>query len=195
MSELQSTEAKSPEQEQDLQFGLAVRMRRAQLAITLDQLAQASGVSPGALSRVERGLLSASLRNALAIARGLDCTLADLLQAPATAKIVRAGEHRRFMHENMGVERLALAQPVPGLSLVQYRVPVGAESSHFAAHRTGTREVFHILEGTLRVWSGADSSLLHTGDTATLSMDAEHRFANEGDSEARFILLVATPSS
>ena len=48
--------------EQDALFGAAVRARRAQLGITLDQLAQASGVSPGALSRVERGLLATSLQ-------------------------------------------------------------------------------------------------------------------------------------
>lgn len=42
-----STENLSPSAESDLQFGLAVRARRAQLAITLDQLAQASGVTSG----------------------------------------------------------------------------------------------------------------------------------------------------
>ena len=56
---------------EDAAFGAAVRARRAQLGITLDQLAQASGVSPGALSRVERGLLATSLRNAMAIAHGV----------------------------------------------------------------------------------------------------------------------------
>ena len=48
----------SHEADADAQFGMAVRARRAQLGITLDQLAVASGVSSGALSRVERGLLS-----------------------------------------------------------------------------------------------------------------------------------------
>jgi transcriptional regulator with XRE-family HTH domain len=55
-----STENSPPSADSDLQFGLAVRARRAQLAITLDQLAQASGVTSGALSRVERGLACAT---------------------------------------------------------------------------------------------------------------------------------------
>lgn len=62
-------------QEPDVRFGQAVRTRRTQLGVTLDQLAETSGVSAAALSRVERGLLSPSLRNAMAIARGLGCEL------------------------------------------------------------------------------------------------------------------------
>ena len=74
--------------EQDALFGAAVRARRAQLGITLDQLAQASGVSPGALSRVERGLLATSLRNAMAIARGLGCELGELVQSTPPAPVM-----------------------------------------------------------------------------------------------------------
>ncbi|QNN58421.1 helix-turn-helix transcriptional regulator [Diaphorobacter ruginosibacter] len=179
----------------DLQFGLAVRARRAQLGITLDQLAEASGVSPGSLSRVERGLLSASLRNAMAIARGLGCDIGELLQESDGPQVTRASEHRRIVHEDTGVARIALAKPAPGLSVIQYEVPPGAESSHFAAHRAGTREMFYILKGSVRVFAGTESVLLRTGDTAVLTMDSEHRFINEGATPARLILIVSTPVS
>ena len=180
--------------ELDQQFGQSVRTRRAQLGITLDQLAQASGVSPGALSRVERGLLSASLRNALAIARGLGCELGELVQRPPSAHITRAGEHQRFVHDDTGIVRLALAHPAPGLELLQYELPPGAQSKPFAAHRSGTREVFYVLQGQIRVWTGTDSVLLAAGDTAVWTMDTEHRFANEGSGAAQFMLLVVTPA-
>lgn len=189
-----STENSPPSTDSDLQFGLAVRARRAQLAITLDQLAQASGVTSGALSRVERGLLSVSLRNAMAIARGLGCELSDLVQSPAPAQITRAGAHARFVHEDTGIVRLALARPLPGLELLHYTVPPGQASSHFAPHRPGTREVFYVESGSLRVFTGADSVLLQAGDSAQLAMDTEHHFANEGGGVAHFILLVAAPT-
>ncbi|MPM50772.1 hypothetical protein SDC9_97515 [bioreactor metagenome] len=150
-------------------------------------------MSSGALSRVERGLLGASLRNAMAIARGLGCELGDLVQPSAEVSITRKGEYQRYVHEDTGVERLALAHPSPGLEMVQYQLPPGSASSHFAAHRHGTREVFHILEGAVRVWAGPELIVLHAGDTAVLEMDTEHRFANEGRKPARLILLVVAP--
>ena len=125
----------------DALFGAAVRSRRAQLGITLDQLAQASGVSPGALSRVERGLLATSLRNAMAIARGLGCELGELVQSAAAARVTRAGEHLRYADEASGVERLALASPSAGVHLLEYRFPPRAESSHFAAHRDNSQDI------------------------------------------------------
>ena len=45
----------------------------------------------------------------------------------------------------------------------------------------------------MRVWSGEQSVLLRAGDPAVLSMDTEARFIDAGNSQARFILMVASP--
>lgn len=179
-------------QEQDVRFGNAVRTRRTQLGVTLDQLAETSGVSAAALSRVERGLLSPSLRNALAIARGLGCELAELVERES-AQIVRAGENLRFFDEATGIERLALARPTPDIELLSYTVPAGATSSRFAAHKAGTREIFHILAGRLEIHATQETVTLEAGDTVTLRVDSEHWFTNVGDVPVRLILTILGP--
>lgn len=181
-------------QEQDVRFGNAVRTRRTQLGITLDQLAEASGVSAAALSRVERGHLSPTLRNAIAIARGLGCDLAELVERDTT-QVVRAGENLRFFDETSGIERLALARPAPDVEMLRYAVPSGATSSRFAAHKPGTREIFHILDGRLEVNTGQDTVVLEAGDTAIVHVDMEHWFTNTGSETATIILIVLGPLS
>lgn len=171
------------------EFGIAVRTRRSQLGVTLDQLAETSGVSAAALSRVERGLLSPTLRNALAIARGLGCDLSELV-AHEAPEITRAGENLRFHDEATGIERLALARPGPDVELLSYTVPPGATSSRFAAHKPGTREIFHLLAGRLQVHTARQVIVLDAGDTATLRVDSEHWFTSTGNEPARVILLV-----
>ncbi|WP_421592779.1 helix-turn-helix domain-containing protein [Shinella sp. M27] len=178
-------------QEQDIRFGNAVRTRRTQLGVTLDQLAETSGVSAAALSRVERGLLSPSLRNALAIARGLGCELSELVERES-AEIIRAGENLRFYDEATGIERLALARPSPDIELLAYTVPPGAVSSRFAAHKPGSREIFHILSGRLEIHA-QETVTLETGDTVVLRVDCEHWFANVGDDPVRLILTILSP--
>lgn len=173
----------------DARFGLAVRTRRAQLGVTLDQLAETSGVSAAALSRIERGLLGPSLRSALAIARGLGCELSELV-APEAAQITRAGEHLRFSDPKTGIERLALARPSPEVELVAYHVPAGATSSRFAAHKPGSREVFHVLSGALEIHTAEETVALRPGDTAVVRVDSEHWFTNPGKSAARVILAI-----
>ncbi len=179
-------------QEQDVRFGNAVRTRRTQLGVTLDQLAETSGVSAAALSRVERGHLSPTLRNAIAIARGLGCELGELVER-GTAEIIRAGENLRFFDEATGIERLALARPTPDMELLRYTVPPGATSSRFAAHKSGTREIFHILSGRLEIRTGEEAFALNAGDTATLHVDTEHWFTNTGSEMTTIILTVLGP--
>ena len=183
---------KTETQEQDMQFGNGVRARRSQLGVTLDQLAESSGVSAAALSRVERGLLSPTLRNAIAIARGLGCELAELVERDA-AKITRAGDNLRFFDEVTGIVRLALARPTPDVELLSYIVPPGATSSRFAAHKAGTREIFHILAGCLEIHTEQETVKLNAGDTATLRVDTEHWFTNIGSDPTRIILTVLGP--
>ena len=179
-------------QEQDIRFGNAVRTRRTQLGVTLDQLAGTSGVSAAVLSRVERGFLSPTLRNAIAIARGLGCELAELVERES-AQITRAGDNLRFIDETTGIERLALARPTPDIELLAYTVPPGATSSRFTAHKPGTREIFHLLEGRLEIQTAQEAVTLNAGDTVTLRVDSEHLFRSVWPEPARLILTVLGP--
>lgn len=171
------------------QFGVAVRQRRLELGITLDQLADSSGVSAGALSRIERGMLGPSLRNAVSIAKGLGCDLSELIQEE-NAEITRAGENLRFEDEATGIVRLALARPSPAVELLSYQVPPGASSARFSAHIAGSKEIFHIVKGTLEIHAGEQVFLLGAGDTATVRVDCEHWFLNPGKEGVYFILTI-----
>jgi transcriptional regulator with XRE-family HTH domain len=62
--------------------GEAVRRRRQSLGWTQVQLAEASGLSPNYVARMERGELGPSLFVAHQLARTLGITVDDLLQTP-----------------------------------------------------------------------------------------------------------------
>ncbi|MDO5289204.1 MAG: XRE family transcriptional regulator [Pseudomonadota bacterium] len=179
----------------DAAFGAAVRARRAVMGITLEQLADATGISRSALSRIERDELGTSLNYGLAIAQALGCDLSELLQAPAgpAMALTRAGQGLLYTDPASGVQRLALAQPAPGLEWLAYTLPAGAQTSAFAAHAPGTRECFHLLQGRICIEAAGQSLHLRAGDTATLQADTEHRFRNTGQGIARLMLLVCSP--
>lgn len=60
-------------------FGREVRRRRRNLGLTLEQLAEASGLSPHFLSTVETEKRDPSLSTIEAIAKGLECQAGELL--------------------------------------------------------------------------------------------------------------------
>lgn len=182
-----------PPPRHDAAFGAAVRARRAEMGITLEQLAEATGISRSALSRIERGALGTSLSYGLAIAQALGCELSQLLHTPTTAHITRAAQTPRYCDPGTGVQRLALARPSPGTQWVLYILPEGACSSDFAAHAGGTRETFHVIEGCVRIRMGQESWTLECGDTATWRADVPHSFCNAGNGTARLMLMIASP--
>src|SRR5699024_5549931 len=63
------------------EFGARVREVRTQQHLSLDELAERSGVSRAALSKIERGERNTSLANAVRIAEAFDLPLAHLLDA------------------------------------------------------------------------------------------------------------------
>jgi mannose-6-phosphate isomerase-like protein (cupin superfamily) len=53
-------------------------------------------------------------------------------------------------------------------------------------------EMFHVLEGRVRIWCGAETFEVGPGDTAVLPRGIRHHFQNQGDCDAR-LLVVCTP--
>lgn len=172
-------------------FGTAVRRRRAELGITMEQLATASGVSRGTLSRIETNALSTSLTNAVAIAVALGCDLSDLL-APSSAMLQRAGEALTYTDTD-GIERTSLARPAPGIELVQFRIPPRATSTAFAAHAGRTTETVHVASGSVDYRVGDRQFELHAGDTLTARADETHSFHNRSNQACVIHMLISSP--
>lgn len=173
----------------DTLFGHATRARRNQLGMTLEQLAHLSGVSTGALSKIERGRLSPSLRNAITIAHALGCEVTDLLPTPNTA-IHRHQDQLLVTDPATGIVRRTLARPSAGVELLSYRVPSGANSPQFVPHKQGIQEVFHVLQGSIEVHASQEVFALHQGDSAVIAVDVAHWFRNTGSDIAEFTLLI-----
>lgn len=172
-------------------LGPAIRARRAELSITLDQLATTSGVSRGTLSRIENNALSTSLANALAISSALSVDLGELLEEPESL-LVSAEEATQYT-DGSGIVRTTLAQPAPGIQMLRYEVPAHAASTGFAAHRGRTQEVLHILEGSLVYKVEGAEHELHEGDTLTVRADRPHRLRNPGTTPCVLHMLTVTP--
>ncbi|MFT3799186.1 helix-turn-helix domain-containing protein [Micropruina sp.] len=173
-------------------FGSAVRARRAELGITLDQLADASGVSTGSLSKIERGALNPSLSNALAIAAGLGSDLSELLEQTPEPVVQHEADAQQFIDPDTGVRRTLLAQPSARVRLIRYVIPSHTTTVDFAPHGANTAEIFHVTQGALRVLiDGREPIDLRAGDTVQTPGDRRHRLENPGDEPNCFFIVMA----
>ncbi len=185
--------SKSVDTSHPADIGANVRRRRRALGFTLDQLAEASGVSPTMLSEVERSVKNPTVKLAYQIARALGCSLTELLEEhgvhPPT--VIRAEDRRTLIDPETGVERYALSPDFlkRGIELASYRIPPGASAGEMAANRAGIIEHVVVTEGALTLVLGGRAFHLAEGDGATYGPQVAIEYRNDGDSPCSFQLV------
>ncbi|MEZ6016193.1 MAG: XRE family transcriptional regulator [Planctomycetota bacterium] len=174
-------------------IGASVRRRRLAQGLSLEALAEASGVSAAMLSEVERSVKNPTVKLAYQVARALGCTLTDLLDEGAAAPptIVRADQRLSLVDSDTGVERHALSPEMlrRGLELVAYTLPPRTSAGEMAANRAGLLEHVTVTRGALTLVLGGVEFVLNTGDGATYGPQVTVEYRNDGRGACEFVLL------
>jgi transcriptional regulator with XRE-family HTH domain len=177
-------------------FETAVRERRRTLGLSLQQLAERSGVSAAMLSEVERGRKSPTLRIAAQIADGLEVAVSELLDgAPAPRlRVRRRADRPRLIDEKSAIERHLLAPSLlaNGIEVVWYVVPPGSESGTFAPRQSGALSHATVVRGTAEFDAAGEHIVLRPGDSIDFPGNITHKFRNSGRAACEFLLVVDT---
>jgi|SRR5579864_1638306 len=83
--------------------------------------------------------------------------------------------------------RVAHAASSEGVSVLESRAPRG-DSPPLHVHDED--EIFHVIQGVMRVRVGGDEILLHAGDTVNAPRGIAHSYVVESD-EARWLVITA----
>jgi transcriptional regulator with XRE-family HTH domain len=177
-------------------LGDRVRELRRGRGLTLEELAERSGVSRAMISKVERGEKNPTLVVAAKVAEGLEITLAELLGTEERRKIIVVPRERRMVMRDpeTGFERQLLS-PSLGRRAVEFIrniVPRESTSGEFPPHRTGVEEYVVVEKGRLRAIIGGEEYLLEEGDALYFEADVSHRFDNAGDGECSYYLVIVS---
>lgn len=174
-------------------LGANVRRRRQALGLSLEALAEASGVSAGMLSEVERGVKNPTVKLAYQVARALGCSLTELLDEPTVPPtvVIRAQDRRTLVDPETHVARHALSPEMlrRGLELVLYVLPPRSSAGEMAANRPGILEHVTVVRGTLTLLLGGVRHALGAGDGATYGPQVTVEYRNDGGRACEFMLV------
>lgn len=165
-----------------------LRQRRKARSISLDQLAQLSGVSRAALSQIETCKSNPTLGVLWKIAVGLGIPFAELIGAPKSGVTVLRRSDTQLLRSVDGKFESRPLSPAGGTPLAElYELRLAARSVHVSeAHAPGTRELLVVLSGALRLHVGDERFDLAAGDSVAFTADVPHSYENPGASEARY---------
>lgn len=178
--------------------GARVRAERRARDWTLDQLAEAAGVSRRQVVNVEQGAANPSLTTLLRLSEALGLGLPGLVAPPPAAPvtITRSGEGAVLWTGDYGGRGTLVAgaeQPEP-LELWEWELqPDDRRASE--AHLPGTRELLQVREGVLTLEVAHEIHQLTAGDAVSFPGDVPHAYINHSTGPVRYTLVVLEPGA
>ncbi|WP_427016577.1 helix-turn-helix domain-containing protein [Pseudarthrobacter sp. P1] len=174
-------------------IGSRLRAARQAQRLTIEHVADATGLTKGFLSRVERDLTSPSIASLVTLCQVLSIAVGDLFAVPET-HLCRRDEGPRISLGGEGiVERLLTARSERRLQILSATIdPHGSGESELYAVDCDV-DVLHIISGRLTLRMTNATYDLHTGDTLSFPGREPHTWVNETDQpvEALWILVPA----
>jgi transcriptional regulator with XRE-family HTH domain len=174
-----------------MQLGKKIRSLRFRRGLTVQQLAEASGLSKGFISQVENDRTSPSLATLRDLARALDTSVAFLVvEEDQTPYVVRESDRPRF-HFGSGASRVEIlsAQPKRNIEVLMAELAPGV-STIGERHSHHGEECVVCLGGQVTVTCGEHTLVLEAGDSCHYDGRAPHSIENTGAANAR--VLIAT---
>jgi transcriptional regulator with XRE-family HTH domain len=178
-----------------MQLGRKIRDLRLRRGLTVQKLAEASGLSKGFISQVENDRTSPSLATLRDLATALRTSVAYLVvDDDPTLHVVRAAERPRLrIADTASSAEVLSAQPKRNLELLLLELPAGSAADG-ERHSHHGEECLLCLEGRVRLVHGEEELVLETGDSCHFDGRIAHSIENL-DADLARVLVAMTPAA
>ncbi len=175
--------------------GERIRRLRIEQALTLDQLADRSGVSRAMISRVERGEANPTAALLARLCSALNMTLSVFFaeSQPEVSPLARRAAQPVWRDPESGYLRRVVGPPRVGarIDLVEVEFPPGAEVL-FPGRQTNRNQWQHVwlFEGVMELTVGETVHRLEAGDCLFMTVCDVKAFRNPGKMPARYAVVI-----
>lgn len=177
--------------------GSALRLRRQMRGMSLKQVAEASGISVGMLSQVERGLAAPSIKTLRAICAAMDMPVNWLFQTNGgqeglAAEYIVPRNARRALSYQDGLlfKELLTPDTQPKIQMIRFVLKPGASSGEAYNNAEGGKCGI-VLTGTLGLELNGIGFVVQSGDSFAFPSTDMVRFWAIGDENCEVIWVVA----
>ncbi|HEY1813679.1 MAG TPA: helix-turn-helix domain-containing protein [Kofleriaceae bacterium] len=173
--------------------GANLRRLRTRRGLSLERLAQSSGVSRAMLGQIELGQSAPTINVLWKIARALEVTFSALIstRTQSGALVLRASESKLLTSKDRSFSSRALFPFDEPRRVEFYELRLAAGAVEDAdAHPPGTGENLVVTQGTVEIDVANDTHKLEAGDSILFEADTAHAYRNAGRGEAVMYLVM-----
>jgi len=180
-------------------IGDKVRENRKSRNITLEQLADASGLTAGYISQMERNLTEPSISSLRKIAQVLQVPVYAFLEDDLThTYVVRKDKRKSLRFKESGIEYEYLTPfggnegQSPMLEIVEFTLEPGKWTNDVHLSHSMAEECVFVMDGEITVDCVEETHILKKGDSIYIRSNTPHNIYNHSDRTAT-AMFCATP--
>lgn len=179
--------------QEDINLGDRLRSARKTRGLSIEQVANASGITKSFLSRLERDAVAASVATLIRVCNAIGIRPGSLFDAPAT-NFVRAGSGTPISLGGQNISEFLIsgASNEHMMALLSVIEPGGGSGPEPYTLNAGS-DLVHIKEGELIVDVNNVSYHLHAGDTLTFPPALPHSWMNPSKTAKTLAVWVIVP--
>jgi transcriptional regulator with XRE-family HTH domain len=182
------------EQELETAIGLRIRRLRIERNLTLEDLANASGVSRAMISRIERGEASPTAPLLARVCAALGLSLSAFFAEDGEVSPLSRRQHQQVWRDpETGYVRRSVSPPgaASSVDIVDVEFPPGGRVS-FPPHAASNGMTQHVwlFDGEMEMTTGDTVYRLLPGDCLFMPVGEGHVFHNPGNIPARYCVVL-----
>jgi transcriptional regulator with XRE-family HTH domain len=176
--------------------GGRLRQRRLAKRMTLREVADATGLSEGFLSQLERGRHAGSIATLQKVAAVLGLAVGDLFDDSWTSapQVRRFSEHQGFEFGILGRKIRLTPRPFNHLEAFLGIFEAGGSTGVEPYNHGDSEELLLVIDGEVEVVVGDATHRLGTLDSVTYSSKEPHSVTEVGGATARVVWAMSPPS-
>ncbi|MBG6218525.1 transcriptional regulator with XRE-family HTH domain [Arthrobacter sp. CAN_A6] len=175
-------------------IGSRIRAERQSQRMTIEQVAESTGLTKGFLSRVERDLTSPSVASLVTLCQVLSISIGDLFLAPEIHLTKLSGAPRISLGGEGINERLLTARSERRLQMIRAVIEPHGRGEDELYSVDCEVETLHVIEGRFELVFSNERYELEPGDTVTFPGREPHTWVNPTDVRA-VILWTLVPAA
>lgn len=172
-----------------------IRQRREALALSVNDLADRSGVSRAMISKIERVEASPTAALLGRLCNALGITLSSLIasaEGASSLPLSRAKSQPVWRDPETGLRRTMVSPVNTGsrVEIVRVELPAGAAVDYEQQQVSQYEQHVMVLDGTLTLTTEGQQFELQSGDCLYRQVGPAHRFANHTRRMCRYLVIV-----
>ncbi len=175
-------------------MSIRLKLLRKKLGISLEVLAEKSGMTKSYLSKIERGLNTPSIAAALKLAKALNVKVEELFSEESARldsySLVRSDERQSLAANDQSLGYAVLARQVGERSMLPFMIYPPADFIDKAFKEHTGEEFLFVHEGQVEVDFMNERVLLNRGDALHFNAQKPHRIRSVGEQQAQLLVVV-----